>query len=475
MSNTSLQRKTAASASETAMPATQLKRAYSPPAFSPGAAPLQKKDKTDPETQRHRAFMSMENSEENAATIYEQSHHETYSGVSGFFGYTSKSLSYEKAANNIAQLINYNNAALAESVFDKVPDDETDDVGYYLLTKASNEGLEACPLTFLNKIKREMNDRGMMAEDYDGRDAQLKRLDEIITKYNPLRAQALNLYWKPELSPSEFQTFKEYTLSIPKKQASHRSQYEKKLLEFEFHLLWKKSTLTTAEIKTARTYIDSLSDAKKKTKLFGELQEKVQYVNQRENSAYTGEGQGGGSCNLASLGMSLSFLGLEVPAEYQEVPGQENGYIEQLEYIRRENNHAARTTYGGWGAVATDMGAEHDMILYQKKTTKDWWLNTVKAGHLDKGHAIMVGINGHIVRAQAVTSKGVVTDDPYGKTKLKSGTSRGWDEKNSTTIEANQDSDNDKHQPNEGEDHIWAWDDVIKHKFGWVVALWNKN
>jgi hypothetical protein len=70
--------------------------------------------------------------------------------------------------------------------------------------------------------------------------------------------------------------------------------------------LWAKPRLTTEEIATARVRIDAMPAGPAKVEYYVRLQEKVQYINQRNISSYVGENASGGSCNLTSLAMCMS-------------------------------------------------------------------------------------------------------------------------------------------------------------------------
>ena len=238
----------------------------------------------------------------------------------------------------------------------------------------------------------------------------------------------------------------------------------------KFSRLWQKSTLTLEEVGEAREYIESLTDPSLKAQYYLELQEKTQYFDQRENSDYVGEDPtDGGSCNLASLGMCLQVLGLGIPSSYQNMdgfPSNEN-FIHQLEFVRRNTAGAgARTTRDGWEKVAEACGATSHEVAWNKTAGKDWFDTNVKDAHLAKGHAIMTSIHSHIVRIQAITSSGIVVDDPFGESKLKAGTARGWDDRNESDLHGKDDGNGDV-----GEDHVWPWADVEKSEFFWIFAF----
>jgi hypothetical protein len=232
-----------------------------------------------------------------------------------------------------------------------------------------------------------------------------------------------------------------------------------------------KPRLTTEEIATARVRIDAMPDGPAKVALYTQLQEKVQYINQRNVGTYAGENAGGGSCNLTSLAMCMSYLGLGIPDTYKTMPGfPTTNIVEQLEFIRRTENLGARTTMAGWGGVATAVGAVKTDLVFDQVKNRAWWESNVRDAHLNAGHAVMTSIHGHIIRIQAVTEAGVVVDDPYGASKLKAGQSRGWDGKNDSS-RADLQGSNKGVGETVGEDHVWPWADVEIHNFHWIVAF----
>jgi hypothetical protein len=144
--------------------------------------------------------------------------------------------------------------------------------------------------------------------------------------------------------------------------------------------------------------------------------------------------------------------------------------VEQLEFIRRTENTGDRTTMGGWGGVAAAVGAIKTDLVFDQIKNRQWWETTVRDAHINNGHSIMCSIHGHIIRIQGVTDAGVVVDDPYGQSKLKGGTSRGWFAKNDSNREDLQ-ANNTGAGQNAGEDHVWSWDAVEAQNFHWIVAF----
>ena len=228
--------------------------------------------------------------------------------------------------------------------------------------------------------------------------------------------------------------------------------------------LMAKDRLTTAEIATARTLIGQ-EPAEKQPDLFQQLQSKVPYDNQRDNES-TGEGKDGGTCNLTSLAMCLSYLGVANPHPEMQ-------FADALDKVRIDNNLPARTTAGGWGGVAEKLGVSYSFVSSANSThDKQWWIDNVQP-KLQGGEAVMMSIGGHIVRVEAVATDGLKVDDPYGKCKLKAGTGsagRKWEQINGgyntgyTPGVINEDN-------HAGEDVVWPWADVEVHEMKWVASF----
>ena len=79
--------------------------------------------------------------------------------------------------------------------------------------------------------------------------------------------------------------------------------------------------------------------------------------------------------------------------------------------------------------------------------------------HLAAGEAVMLSIDGHICRLQAVTDAGLVADDPFGHSTLGKGASRGWA---GTNVKGDATS-------NKGEDITWPWSEVEIHAMLWIA------
>jgi hypothetical protein len=223
----------------------------------------------------------------------------------------------------------------------------------------------------------------------------------------------------------------------------------------------RKVYLTPAEISKLRNLIKSIELCPRlKEDLFERLQEKVEYLNERDN-LQAGETVIGGTCNLTSLAMCLSYLG--VPNPHPELQ-----YEDALEKVRVDSNFGPRWDRSGWGAVAEKLGVQHEVFARGVSEDKAWYEEHVRDAHLRQGHAVMMSISGHIVRVQAVTEAGLVVDDPYGKAKLLPGTARSWEKFNPSKFSPGAGS------ARAGEDVVWPWSQVKQHTMKWI-AYFNRK
>lgn len=232
----------------------------------------------------------------------------------------------------------------------------------------------------------------------------------------------------------------------------------------ELDLLMMKERLTLEEIARARELIAEVTDETARGDLYEALQAKVEYANQRDNESVEDIARNGRQagdkaadvmCNLTSLAMALSYLGVPNPDPTKQ-------YEDALEDIRVKQGFAERTNNEqGWGAVARHLGVTVSFEFGNVKEDKDWYMQNVNP-KIREGYAVMMSITGHIVRMQAVTEAGLVVDDPYGKVILKEGTGRGWEKSNSA---------DGGEGSNRGEDNVWKWDDVKVHNMQWIAFL----
>jgi hypothetical protein len=188
----------------------------------------------------------------------------------------------------------------------------------------------------------------------------------------------------------------------------------------------------------------------------------VIYASQRDNQARDPSGgkvetKGGNMCNLTSLSMALSYLGIANPKPNMQ-------YEDALEVLRQERQLPDRTTAKGWGGVAQALGARVTFIGDGSVTQgRDWWEANVRQPHLRKGAGAIMSIGGHIVRVQAVTEQGLIVDDPYGRCRLLPGEAGAW--KYALYNEY------DTSGQTAGEDTLWPWADVAQHTMRWVAAI----
>jgi peptidoglycan hydrolase-like protein with peptidoglycan-binding domain len=226
----------------------------------------------------------------------------------------------------------------------------------------------------------------------------------------------------------------------------------------ELDKLMLKERLSIEEIKRARELINEVTDEQKRGDLYEALQAKVEYHNQRDNQSTSGGSKiGDVMCNLTSLAMALSYLGVPNPDPSKQ-------YEDALEDIRVEKKLPARTTSEGWGGVAKELGVTAEFLGYNLVKDKDWYMANVDP-KLREGYAVMMSISGHIVRMQDVTEEGLIIDDPYGVVNLKSGEGWSYDSDKKNAKEAGVEGSN------RGEDSLWKWDAVKVHNMRWIAAL----
>ena len=216
--------------------------------------------------------------------------------------------------------------------------------------------------------------------------------------------------------------------------------------------LMAKPRLSDSEMDAARDLISALPDAGQRADYFLQLQAKVAYHSQRDNKSKSGEKTiGDVMCNLTSLSMCLEYLGVDNP--YPEMQ-----YEDALEKIRVEHVGKPRTSSEGWGGVATYLGVQWGFIKGAGAHDKAWYDANVEP-HLAAGEAVMLSIDGHICRLQAVTDGGLVADDPFGHSTLGKGASRGWA---GTNVKGDSAS-------SKGEDITWPWSEVEIHAMLWIA------
>lgn len=219
--------------------------------------------------------------------------------------------------------------------------------------------------------------------------------------------------------------------------------------------------LTVEQIAQARRLIAQVANARQRGDLYEALQTKVRYHSQRDNTSTDRTGNlGDVMCNLTSLAMCLSYLGVPNPNPRLQ-------YEDALEEIRRRERLPHRTYVSGWSGVARHLGVNTGMIGEQVTQGEDWYRSKVLT-HLRAGSAVMMSITGHIVRVQAVTESGLVVDDPYGQSRLLAGTRRGW-VRGGSNSRATATTNGRGGAGNRGEDHAWPWATVAQHQMLWIA------
>jgi uncharacterized protein YgiM (DUF1202 family) len=227
--------------------------------------------------------------------------------------------------------------------------------------------------------------------------------------------------------------------------------------------LMRKPKLTTSEMVDARTLIHAVGQTEKQGDLFEALQAKTAYRNQRDNNVRDANGnlvetRSGQMCNLTSLAMCLSYLGIFNPHPDRQ-------FEDVLEQVRIDNHLPARTEAKGWGGVAAKMSAIVTFLGSNVTENQDWYAQHVLPS-LRAGQAVMMSACGHIVRVQAVTNEGLIIDDPYGRGRMKPNSG-------CTDLKWEYAAFNEYQTPNQtvGEDNVWAWDDVSKHCMRWIAEI----
>ncbi len=220
--------------------------------------------------------------------------------------------------------------------------------------------------------------------------------------------------------------------------------------------LLAQERLSPEEIDRARELIAELP-ARDRADLYLELQEKVEYANQRDNASPLEESDGG-TCGLTAVAMALKALG--VPN-----PNPEMQYEDALLLMAGGRNI---TAYSTWEYVAEQVGVSAKTIGSGVLSRAEW--ENVRDEHLAAGKGVVMSLRGHVVRLQGVDDRGLVVDDPYGATTLAEGTRRdrstekdiyNWTDTNDVSGDG----------PMAGEDLGYPWEDVLTYEFGTIFAF----
>lgn len=215
-----------------------------------------------------------------------------------------------------------------------------------------------------------------------------------------------------------------------------------------------------ASVRARRHAIALLPDVNARGDAYEALQLQSPYATQRDNQATENgvriETKTGRMCNLTSLAMVLSYLGIDPPPDGAPL----TQYEDRLEILRQVRGLDARTSSAGWGGVAEACGASYTIVRGSGTTNQLWWETTVRP-RMRSGAGVMMSIWDHIVRVAAVRADGLVVDDPYGRSTLGAGEARsfvatnGWDDPAATT----------------GREVVYPWADVAVHKMKWIAVF----
>ena len=236
----------------------------------------------------------------------------------------------------------------------------------------------------------------------------------------------------------------------------------------------KKEEFTPEEISSSREQIEKVTDSLQKSELYLKLQEKVPYYSQRNNESLAtkqdatrnswlkeGEPAGDIMCNLTSQAMGLYYLGVTKPCK--DCPEECNQYEQMEDYLeciketKRLGHRGLAPTRGKllnlFGGVSYKYEG-HNKVFQKEEIT-----NLLKP-YLAKGDAVILSAFGHIVRLQAITDKGFIIDDPYGKVVDFS--------KGGATAKYKKGKDdyrNDKKSnDNKGDNSLWKWEDLEENR-----------
>jgi hypothetical protein len=232
--------------------------------------------------------------------------------------------------------------------------------------------------------------------------------------------------------------------------------------------LLAKDQLTTDEIAEARRLI-AQQPQELQGALYEKLQEKAAYCNQRNND--TLEDADGGTCNLTAVAMALQYLGVKNPYPQMD-------FDEALVKIAVDEKMGDIKSVETWRKVSAKLGVNDVTVVASSvKQKRSWWESTIDNGYLKKGYGVVMSLDGHVIRLQAITEAGLVVDDPYGASKLSgrtfddNGDGVGDRPKYSFTKSNDAKSKDGDTSANSGDDTGYPWADVEKYTFKYLVAL----
>ncbi len=251
-------------------------------------------------------------------------------------------------------------------------------------------------------------------------------------------------------------------------------------------LMETKDKMSVDEIMVVRVQIKELNIKAEKEELYIELQALSPYADQRDNEApateedlqshswmttYNISTAGEIMCNLTSQAMGLSYLGVDKPCS--DCPDSCDTKYEQmedyLECLRVANGFDDRTKGETRKDLADLFEVEYKYLEFIE-STKSEIINDMQA-ELDKGHSVILGGFGHMVRLQSVSGDGVIVDDPYGK--MVNFTAGGVTAKYK---EDGKDYRNGKGLGDElGNDNLWTWDQFMNQLKVLYGEVYSKN
>lgn len=229
----------------------------------------------------------------------------------------------------------------------------------------------------------------------------------------------------------------------------------------ELDLLMEKERLSVKEIQRARILIKELTIPQRKP-YYLELQKKVNYKNQRNNTSIgerlTGEIGSIGyiMCNLTCLAMTLEYLGVENPDSTMQ-------FEDFLEDRRVDQGYDERWLATSWVDLANSFEIDSEEI--QLQTTNAEIIKSKLQVEMESGNGVVLSVftgdAGHIVRLQEITDEGIVVDDPNGKVDIEDrqamGEGTGW-----WGYKAGETRNSDDSESGLGEDNLWIWSEIAK-------------
>lgn len=207
--------------------------------------------------------------------------------------------------------------------------------------------------------------------------------------------------------------------------------------------------MTVEQIAEARGLIASLPE-EERAAAYLEVQRRSPYASQRLNEDGR-EGESGGTCFPTAVAMALMSLGVANPDPSLR-------YADAIMAMATGDITAVST----WIDVCARLGKQAENL--DGKEINAWsaarWQREL-GELLGGGGAAVLSITGHVVRVEGWDEGGMIVDDPYGKSVLRSGTGRGWSDRNGRSAGG----------PEVGEGHSYPWAAVIGHAFNYLLSV----